>query len=163
MANAAMEPGEEHRGMPTRHAEGGAASVLELLLIVACLAALFLPALPAAGRLHGRWSLYCGAYAVESSLQWGRLQAVSANTALALEVNSNGTAICWQDFDTGRIYEGSIRELPGGVRIVASPARPLRFFPQGNAAPAGSYVIQGDRGSYRVVVNIAGRIRVEKL
>jgi hypothetical protein len=49
------------------------------------------------------------------------------------------------------------------VRITAAPRRPLRFFQHGNAAPAGTYLLQGERGAFRVVVNPMGRIRIQKV
>jgi len=162
MALAGVGAAGRQSGSP-RFDDTGAASLSELVLVLATLGVLILLALPAASRLHDHWSLYCGAFTVESALQWGRLQAVSANASLVFEAIADGTAIRWRDLETDQVYEGSLRVLPQGVRIAASPAHPLRFFPQGNAAPAGSYVVMGDRGSYRVVVNIAGRIRVEKL
>jgi len=80
-----------------------------------------------------------------------------------LEVNSEGTSTGWRDPETGSIYNAHVCFLPPGVRIVSAPSKPLRFFPRGNAAPAGSYVLKNGAGSYRVVVSPAGRIRVEKL
>jgi hypothetical protein len=49
-----------------------------------------------------------------------------------------------------------------GVRIAGMPARPVRFHPSGKAAPAGTYTLRGAAGSYRVVVQFSGRIRLQR-
>ncbi len=137
-------------------------SMVEATLVLVCACLLFALAVPALREIHAEWSLWGGAYQVESALQWGRLQAISTNKSLAFEVAQEGQSFWWRDAETGGTYETTIRWLPEGVRIDKRPALPVRFFPRGNAAPAGSYVLAGKAGAYRVVVNPAGRIRVEK-
>jgi len=99
---------------------------------------------------------------MEASLQWGRNYAISSNTSTALIVGSDGRRFYWTDARTGERYGASERHLPGQVRISSSPRRPLRFYQRGNAVPAGTFVIQGEGGSYRVIVSPAGRIRTQK-
>ncbi len=100
---------------------------------------------------------------METTLQWGRFHSISANASLMLEVDAEGTFAGWRDPETGSMYSEGVCYLPRGVRITSAPSKPLRFFPRGNAAPAGSYVMKNGAGSFRVVVSPAGRIRVEKL
>jgi hypothetical protein len=90
------------------------------------------------------------------------MHAVATNSSLVFEIDPEGRRFYWVDPGNGEQYHSTIRYLPGRVRLVDSPARPLRFYPRGNAAPAGTFVLQGDAGFYRVVVNPAGRIRVER-
>lgn len=118
---------------------------------------------PAAEHIHQAWALWTGTCLMETTLQWGRFHSISANASLMLEVNPEGTAAAWRDPEAGSLYGEGVRYMPRGVRIVSTPSKPLRFFPRGNAAPAGSYVIRNGAGSFRVVVSPAGRIRVEKL
>jgi hypothetical protein len=130
---------------------------------VTCAAILLVAALPAFDHLHQAWSLWTGTRLMETTLQWGRFHSIAANASLILEVDAEGTCACWRDPETGNVYGEGVCYLPKGVRIVSAPSRPLRFFPRGNAAPAGSYVVRNGAGSFRVVVSPAGRIRVEKL
>ncbi len=138
-------------------------SLVECAIVIVCAVALLLASIPAIGRVHRAWALWTGTCLVESTLQWGRLHSISANASLMLEINSEGTSVSWSDPETGSVYETRVCHLPHGVRIAGAPSKPLRFFPRGNAAPAGSYVIRNEAGSFRVIVSPAGRIRVEKL
>ena len=74
---------------------------------------------------------------MESTLQWGRLHAISANVSLILEVDAEGKSTGWRDPETGNTYDTGVCHLPADVRIVSAPSKPLRFFPRGDAAPAG--------------------------
>lgn len=138
-------------------------SLVECLIVLSCITAVLLASVPAAGHLYQAWVLWSGTYMMESTLQWGRLHSISANASLMLEVNADGTSAAWRDPETGNKYDQSIIYLPRGLRIVSAPSKPLRFFPRGNAVPAGSYVLKNGAGSNRVVVSPAGRIRMEKL
>ena len=119
-------------------------------------------AIPAVGKLSDEWTLRGAARTLEFSLRWGRTQAVMSNSSTLFAVDESGRFYYWADPAGGERFEGTLQYLPMRVRIVSFPARPLRFFPRGNAAPAGTYVLQGDAGSCRVVVNFAGRIRFQR-
>jgi Tfp pilus assembly protein FimT len=142
-----------------RNQEGATlAEVAVVILFAALLAGAAVP------NLHGlvqRWSLWGGARLVETSLQWGRMHAVSINAALAFHVDPGGRRFYWSDPTSGETYESTVRILPGRVRMISWPASPLRFYQRGNAAPAGTYVLQGQTGTCRVIVNPAGRIRIQ--
>jgi len=137
-------------------------TVVELVLVLAAVLTAASAALPAMDGLHKQWTLLGATRLLEQSLQWGRMHAVASNSDLAFEVDSGGKQFYWKDPRTGETYEASRRHLPGDVRVVSYPRRPLRFFPRGNAVPAGTFTLQGDAGTYRVIVSPAGRIRVEK-
>jgi len=77
-------------------------------------------------------------------------------------VDEGGARCYFSAAATGGACESSIRYMSRGVRIAGIPARPVRFYPSGNAAPAGTYTLRGAAGSYRVVVQFSGRIRLQR-
>jgi prepilin-type N-terminal cleavage/methylation domain-containing protein len=137
-------------------------TVVELVIVVALGSIIVTSAIPQLDRMQQAWALWGGARLVESSLQWGKMHAVTANTSLAFQVSEDGRQFGWTDPAGSEKYEGTLRNLPQKIAIVDKPAKALRFFQKGNAAPAGTFVIQGDAGTWRVVVNPAGRIRIQK-
>ncbi len=137
-------------------------TVVEALITLLCSAVLLGMAVPNLHRLQQRWALWGAAQVLDMSLQWGRMYAVSANAPLRFEIDSGGRGFHWSDPESGERYEATVRVLPPGVRITGSPSQPLRFYQRGNAVPAGTYVLTGSTGSYRVIVNPAGRIRVQR-
>lgn len=148
------------------HAASGAVSgvgLVEMLLAIACASVLAGAAIPNLHRLLQEWSLRGGVQLLETGLLWGRMYCIGANTSLELVVGDDGRSFYWADPDSGAPFRHTVRFLPMRVRIISMPRRPLRFYPHGNAAPAGTYVLEGGTGAFRVVVNIAGRIRVQKI
>jgi prepilin-type N-terminal cleavage/methylation domain-containing protein len=137
-------------------------SLVELVIVLACASILLSAGVPNIFRLRQEWTLWGGARLLESSLQWGRMHAIAANTPMLFQVDGGGQHFYWADPLTGNPYEGSVRHLPAGVRIADCPRRPLRFYQHGNAAPAGTYVVEGEAGSYSVVVAPGGRIRIQR-
>ncbi len=152
-------------GNAERAARGGIAGIglLELLLVIACGSVLAGAAVPNLHRLVQEWSLRSGVQLFETGLLWGRMHCIGANTSLTLVVGDGGRSFHWQDPSSGARYEHTVRFLPPKVRIASEPRRRLRFYPHGNAAPAGTYVLEGETGAFRVVVNVAGRIRIQKI
>ncbi len=143
-----------------RHA--GGISLIEMAVVLACFCVILSVALPNLEKLNQEWTLWGGALLVEGSLQWGRMYAISANTSVAFEIDAGGRRFYWANPTTGEVYDNTIRDLPGNIRVVSSPSRPLRYFPRGTAAPAGTFILRGDAGQYRVVVNPAGRVRMQR-
>ncbi len=135
--------------------------LVELLVVLGLAGILAGGAVPGIRRISREWELWGCAHMLENSLQWARMHAISANDSLALIIDEDGRRFYWTDPE-GRRYENSVRTLPAGVRIASSPRRPLRFYQHGNAVPAGTFVVQGAAGSYRVIVNVAGRIRMQR-
>lgn len=137
--------------------------VAEVLICLACLFILASGAVPSWYRLSREWELRSAAQILETSLLWGRMHAITANTSMMLVINAEGRGFYWADPASGAPYHYSTRALPGDVRITSAPRRPLRFYQHGNAVPAGSYVITGDIGAIRIVVNPGGRIRIQRI
>ena len=137
-------------------------SLVELLIVVALATALLMVAVPGIARLQQEWTLWGAARVLEASMQWGRMHAVAANAPVVFCTDDVLQEFYWSDAISGEPYDRSLRHLPSGVRIAGAPRRPLRFYPHGNAAPAGTYTVAGEAGSYSVVVTPGGRIRIQK-
>ncbi|NLT67252.1 MAG: hypothetical protein GXX84_11675 [Acidobacteria bacterium] len=137
-------------------------SLTELVIVTACTATLLCAAVPNIHHLNKAWLLWGEVRSLEQSLQWGKMHAISANTPMLFEVDTEQQRYCWTDPVTGRSYLESERRLARGVEITSCPKRPLRFYQHGNAAPAGTYRIEGMAGSYSVIVSPGGRIRIQK-
>jgi prepilin-type N-terminal cleavage/methylation domain-containing protein len=135
--------------------------LLELVIVLGLIAIVAASAVPSMHRINQEWALWGGTHLLESSLLWARTHAIASNDSLALVIDNGGARFYWQD-PAGARYQSSIRLLPAGVRITQAPRRPLCFFPRGNAVPAGTFVVQGATGSYRVIVSARGRVRVER-
>lgn len=137
------------------------ASLIEVLVVLGLVGIMATGAAPGIHRINREWALFGGTRMVESSLLWARTHAISANDWMSFIIDDGGRRFYWLDPE-GTRYEASVRYLPPGVRITQFPRRPLRFFQHGNAVPAGTFVIQGEAGTYKVVVSALGRIRVER-
>ncbi|MBN2338128.1 MAG: GspH/FimT family pseudopilin [Acidobacteria bacterium] len=144
---------------PAPYGSPAGSSLTELLLALALAAVLASFALPGVARIERAWTLWESAKAVEASLSWGRMRAITANTSVRFDVSAEGYG--WSDPESGAPYTASLRDFPRGIRITSSPSRALRFHPRGNAAPAGSFAVADGTGAYRIVVSPGGRIRFE--
>ena len=51
--------------------------------------------------------------------------------------------------------------LPQGVVFRKIPRRTVTFYPRGNAAPAGSFLLENPKGGRKITVAVSGRIRWE--
>jgi Tfp pilus assembly protein FimT len=140
----------------------GGYSLAELVIVMACITILIAAAVPNIVSLQNEWTLLSCTRILEASLQWGRIHAIASNMPMMFEVDKIQRKLHWADAVSGECYANTIRQLPGDVRIVAAPRRPLRFYPHGNAVPAGTYTLEGDAGSYSVIVAPGGRIRVQR-
>jgi len=152
---------EEGAGLTAKARSPSGQGLLETLVVLGLIGIMAGSAVPGIHRMNQEWALWGGVRLLESSLLWARTHAITSNDSLILVISPDGRSFFWQE-PGGARYETSVRYFPAGVRIVASPRRPLRFFQRGNAAPAGTFVVQGEAGSYRVVVSILGRIRVQR-
>jgi len=139
----------------------GGVGLVEIVVVLGLLAVMAASAVPGIHRINQEWALWASARMLEASLLWARNHAIAANDSLLLMIDQDGRCFYWQD-PGGARYESSVRYFPSGVRVVQSPRRPLRFYQHGNAVPAGTFVIQGNAGTYRVVVSVMGRVRVQR-
>lgn len=146
----------------TRPAPPDGYSLVELVIVVACVTILLAGAIPNIAGLRREWALWGGARMLEASMQWGRMHAIASNTPVMFGMDADGQKFFWTDAISGECFVDSVRHLPRGARITAAPRRPLRFYQHGNAVPAGTYTIEGDAASYSVVVSPGGRIRIQK-
>jgi hypothetical protein len=137
-------------------------SLAELLTVLGCIAALVITVAPNVNHLQKEWTLWGSARALEASLQWGRMHAISSNASTVFEIDAGRQKFYWTDPQSGDPYAGTIRQFSNGIRIASCPKRSLRFYQHGNAAPAGTYIIEGDAGSYSVVVSPGGKIRIQR-
>ena len=134
----------------------------ELLVVIAITAIIASFAAPGFVRIQKNWSLWGNARMVETSLQWGRMRAITSNSPVVFEIEEDGCRFMWRDSSTGDIFTTSARSMAGGSRIVSAPQTPLRFYPRGNAVPSGTYKVEGETGAYSIIVTPGGRIRFQK-
>jgi type II secretory pathway pseudopilin PulG len=137
-------------------------SLVELLIAVACVSILLTAGVPGIAKLQHEWALWGAAKTLEASMQWGRMHAIASNAPVIFHTDDVLQEFYWADAASGEPFTGTLRRLPRGVRFVATPRRSLRFYAHGNAAPAGTYTLAGETGSYSVVVAPGGRIRTQK-
>ena len=137
-------------------------SLPELLIVAAIAAIIAAFTAPGFVRIQKGLSLWGSARMVETSLQWGRMRAISSNAPVLFEVGEDGEGFIWRDPSTDESFETTARFLNSGTRIASSPRTPLRFYPRGNAVPSGTYRVEGETGSYSIIVTPGGRIRFQK-
>jgi Tfp pilus assembly protein FimT len=135
--------------------------LVEAAVVLGLIGILAGAAVPGIHHIRQEWALWSGARLLESSLLWARMHAIATNDSLVLIIEDGGGGFHWEE-PGGARYELSARRFPAGVRVIQSPRRPLRFYQHGNAAPAGTFVLAGEAGRYRVVVSFLGRVRVER-
>ena len=137
-------------------------SLVELMMVLACTSILLSAAIPGMAHIKEEWTLWGAARSVEASLQWGRMHAISSNTPMVFEISEDRKNFYWVDPESGDSFAASVRYLPDSTLMTSFPRRSLRFYPHGNAVPAGTYVIESQIGSYSVVVTPGGRIRTQR-
>jgi len=135
---------------------------MECLVVLVLTGILATVAVPNIHRLKLEWSLWGGMETLEAALQWGRMHAVTSNAPLIFSVSGDGRSCYWLDAQTKDAVRNSSRTFPAGLKITSAPKSPLRFYQHGNAAPAGTFIITGEAGSWSVIVSPGGRIRAEK-
>ena len=133
--------------------EGGF-QLLELMIVLALIA---VGAMLGAGAWYewlGRHRLDNAADALSAFLCEARSSAMARNAAVQVQVEEGRYAM------TLRGSEAVLwRRFPQGVLAVGVPRSPVAFYSRGNAAPAGSFVLQNSSGEVRVIVSPAGRVR----
>lgn len=102
------------------------------------------------------WRLQTAAQMVSSELTRLRAVAVSTGAPTRFVVGGSGNAFSAVGLGAG---PGQYIPLPKGVRFSSVPSRPITFYSRGQAAPAGTLILEGVRGRVRVVVAPMGRVR----
>lgn len=109
--------------------------------------------------------LYWAGQQVSLELQRARLRSVAENTDYRVVFTVGADRFQVQRSTGGTfVASGADLVLPAGVWTASctAPGQTVRFRPRGNAATFGTIALRNDQGDERrVVVNIAGRVRVE--
>jgi len=134
-------------------------SLTEAVLVMGVASVIMLIGLPNAFALYQHQALRAAAYEVAQMARQARMTAVAANVAVGLRARAGDRAYQLVD-GRGAPLEAE-RYLPGRVRFESLPRTDIRFHPRGTAAPAGTWVLAGESGRARVIVNPAGRVRVQ--
>lgn len=134
-------------------------SLPEVLMALAIGSALMVMALPNMFELYHRYTLWTAAYELANELQNARMMAVAANTSIGLRCDARTGA--YQLIEATGAPVAVEHYLPRGVRFEHLPRTPLWFHSRGTAAPAGTFTLAEVIGRARVIVSVAGRIRME--
>ncbi len=102
------------------------------------------------------WRLQGAAQMVGSELT--RLRAAAVSTGVPIRFLVGKSADAYSAAEAGGEPVQYV-PLPRGIRFVSMPSRPVTFYSRGQAAPAGTYILEGSRGRIRVVVAPMGRVR----
>ena len=133
-------------------------SLLESCMSVVILSTAAMITVPSLVRARESYELDAAARQVAGKMQLARIKAVAGNRNCRVRVNSNVSFVIECEDVSWRTQESFV--LPRGLRMTAT-ASP-EFHRHGNASPAGTIVIWNSGGrSKRVIVNIAGRVKVD--
>lgn len=134
-------------------------SLLEIVLVCGLVTSVSTLGLSIMQAIDEHQKLQLAGESLCSAVAGARLQAVTKNLALQLQVHSNR-----QQFSL--VVRGEAptiwQTLPKGVQFSQIPGRPVTFYSRGYAAPAGSFVLTNRSGLIRVIVSPSGRTRWER-
>jgi prepilin-type N-terminal cleavage/methylation domain-containing protein len=102
------------------------------------------------------WRLQTAAQMVSSELT--RLRAAAVSTGAPIRFVVRPSADAYSSAEPGQ-SPPQFTPLPRGIRFCSIPSRPVTFYSRGQAAPAGTFLLEGSRGRVRVVVAPMGRVR----
>lgn len=142
-------------------------TLLEVLMAVVLLGALSAIAVPQVQPPLDRWRLSAGTRQVVMDLKLTRARAAAGGAAHRLRFSVPGTRYQLERQRPGGAYaaSGPATALPDGVRIVDCTAAgdAVAFRPRGHAVTFGTIMLENAAGDRRrVVVDIAGRLRVQR-
>lgn len=140
------------------------ATLLEVVVVVALVAILGATAVLNRAALRDALALREGAAQVAGDLRAARLRALGAGRAQRLVfVAGEGSYRAQEETADGYLDVGGERALPAGVAVVGCNGDDgsIAFRPRGHAASFGTVTVRNRAGVVRrIVVNIAGRVRV---
>ena len=132
-------------------------TLLESSVSVAILAAVAMVAVPSLMRARESYQLDAAARHVAGKMQLARIKAIAGNRNCRIRLLSDVSLIIECQDAAWLPAENFV--LPRGLRMSAT-ASP-EFHRHGNASPAATIVVWNSGRSKRVIVNIAGRVRLE--
>lgn len=130
--------------------------LLELVLVLALIAVAAAIGAGAWSEWTSRYHLYLATDALNACLQSARTGAMTQNAAVEVQVQAHRYSMSLRG-EEPVLW----RRFPKDVEVVKAPSRAVAFYSRGNAAPAGSFVLQGRGGQVKLVVSPSGRVRVE--
>lgn len=94
-----------------------------------------------------------------SAVSAARFEAMTKNLAVQIRVHPSRSQFTMAlANDEPHLWQN----LPPGVLFSKVPSKPITFFSRGNVAPAGTFILENERGQIRVIVSISGRVRWER-
>src|SRR5262249_52094364 len=133
-------------------------SLTETCLTLAVVSVSLATAVPNLIRARDAYALNAAARDVAARLYAARAHAISRSTDCRLRVASPTEYVVECGNAPWEVVERT--QLTGGLAI-STNAKP-EFHPRGNAAPAATISVWAGAGSVkRIVVNLAGRVRIE--
>ncbi|MEA2627023.1 MAG: Type transport protein GspH [Candidatus Binatota bacterium] len=144
-------------------------SLVELTVVLGILAALFAAALPRASSLVPRLLLDRAARTLAADLVLARTEAIARNTRVRVIARLEQRRYDVEyDAEGDFVAEGISRALPGGVVFDSAATTrksgdrvSITFQPRGHTADNATLALAAAGANRRVVVNSAGRVRVE--
>lgn len=140
-------------------------TLLELLVALALFAATAGLAVPAWQRQLDTWRLAAATRQVVMDLKVARARAISAGATYRVRFPEDAAHYVLERQQSGGAYAAAApaTALPDGVRIDACTAAGsgVSFRPRGHAATFGTITLRNPSGVRQVVVDIAGRLRVQ--
>lgn len=141
-------------------------TLLEILVATAFASLIAVMALPGLGEAASAWRLAAAARQIVLDLKVTRVQAISENTDRRLRLPFPASAYRRERREESGAYvaDGPPIALPSGVAVVDCTANggAITFRPLGHASTFGTIILRNESGDERrVVVDIAGRLRVE--
>ena len=143
-----MASSEEARGF----------NLLDLLIVLALLLVVMTMSLEQLSSLSDKAQLQMAAHTLLSELQRARGLAISQNLAIRFEIRDSPVVYGFGPTPTPSIW----KPLGSGIEVARMPRRPIQFHSRGTAAPGGSIELVNRAGSARIIVNLAGRTRIEE-
>ena len=133
-------------------------NLLDLLIGLALLLVVMTMSLEQLASVSDRAQLQLASHTLLSELQRARGLAISQNLAIRFEIRDSPVVYRFGPAPAPSIW----KPLGPGIELARMPGRPIQFHSRGTAAPAGSIELANRAGIARIIVNLAGRTRIEE-